>query len=631
MEHPTTVITSETELSHCVKYSFAYAARRNKSFPNSMTGGPIVKRSLLFIYLILQSTLSFALTKPGTDPNSRSKTTQQYPILQCPATNEVMKDFRKKIMELKTSIKAEAQCAPIQANVGKLSDLVTKDREGFLKLISQGESQGLSTADMQTVQNYVSDLTTTTSDLFNVLSGNDACFAEDKQGTSLSFITSLVGEGSKILALVGGPVGGTVSVAANLITGFLNGMEQVKKNRRGYKFEVTDQRIAYAETLCSFFEYRRELDNLLNPYESISNLTNLSDLIDQQLNVLYKSCPECAAMIDTVDAQIALGNDTTTALWTDAFEKNLIISAEAIDKTYTRKLGTHTYRSLKTRTWIPERVAALQSTQLKADLGLQDVLGQMVDIENFLLDRQVGYFLDYLSKDAVHWRRSMLQQVSEGRQLVSALKLDLIKVNGIDTFPETYYEAYGYNWEMDAYLDTDKFYKYVGAVIETLDSAKTHLNINDRAKVNSYFKKLDDLTRGLKVSVDVVDNYCTFFALANWYSPNISAQCEAPSMNQMKMDVAEFTSMSPNIMLTNISPLPAQLAPTEVSAAADLTPTEQEKIAPGRAVDLTGSGQTVQATTADANASNISFDWVQSLTQSVRSMTKDPKYVIRSK
>jgi hypothetical protein len=594
-----------------------------------MTGGPIVKRSVLFLTLIFQATSGFSITSQGLDPDSRPTTYSQFPILQCPATNEVMKDFRNKILDLKKSIKAEAQCEPIKANVSKLSDLVTKDREGFLKLITQGQSQGLSSDDMKTVQNYVSDLTTTTSDIFSVISGNDACFAEDRQGASLSFIASLIGEGSKILALVGGPTGGTISVAANLITGFLNGMDQVKKNRRGYKFEVADQRIAYAETLCSFFEYRRELDNLLNPYESISNLKNLRAVLERQLKILYNSCPECALMIDQVNVEIAKGHTSADSLWTDSFEKNLILSAEAIDATYTRKIGTHTYRSLKTRSWIPSRIAALESTQLKADLGLQDVLGQMADIENFLLDREVGYFLGYLSNDASQWRRKLLTQLTQGRELMAQLNIPLIKVQGIDSFPETYYAAYGYGWETEAYIDTDKFYKYGAAVVESLDTATTRLSITDKAKVNSFFKKMDDITRGLKVSVDVVDNYCTFFALANWYNPNISSQCESSSMMQMKRDVAEFTGMSPNLMVSTVSPLPAQIPPTEVSAVEDLNKSERDKIVPGAEEDPVGSGRPVQATTADSSANNITIDWVQSLTQSLKIMTSDPKYVIK--
>lgn len=594
---------------------------------NTLFWGDIAMKLLIltFSIFVLGANSVWAQAAPSSTPRNGFS---QFPILQCPATNEVMKDFRNKLTELKKSIKSEAQCEPIKSNVENLSKLVTEGRDTFLKLTTKGQSQGLSPDDMKSVESYVSNLTTTTTALFDVITGNDACFAEDKQGNSLAFITGLIGEGSKILALVGGPVGGTISVAANVITGFLNGMDQVKKNRRGYKFEVIDQRIAYANTMCSFFEYRREVDTLLNPYESISNLQALETIIDRQLDLLYKSCKECAAMIDEVNAQVKSGNDTPALLWTDLFEKNLITKAEAIDKNYTRNLGTHTYRSLKTRTWLPERMTALQNTSLKADLGVQDVLNQMDNIENFLIDSQARWFLIQLKKDAGQWKNQLTSQVSAGHQLLDNIKQPLIPAQGMDLFPPAYYLYYGYNNAFDAYGDPEAFYKYAGAVVDSLEKANPNLSVTDKAKVRSYFKKLDDITRNLKISVDVADNYCTFFALADWYTPDISRECETQDYLYMKKDVAMFSSFSSSLANKLVSPIPAEIPPVDAPAIADLPTSEQQK--QGRTEEELASGRPVQATTADATIADIAPDWVQSLTSSLEVLTNDPNYVDRT-
>lgn len=578
------------------------------------------KGILLFCLSTFVTTASYA----------QQQSFEQFPILQCPATNEVMVDFRNKLLDFKRHIKSEANCEPIRVKVEDLTDLVTQGRDNFLRLTTKGQIQGLSSRDLLDVESYATKLTTTTSDLIAVITGNDACFAEDKQGLSLSFITSLIGEGAKVLSLVGGPTGGTISLAANVITGFLKGMDEVRKNKIGYKFENFDQRVAYANTLCSFFEYRRELDSLLNPYDSISTLENLQVVIESQITALSSSCPECAVVIDKVNLKILAGANTPDTLWTEAFEKEIILDAEAIDKLYTRKLGTHTYRSLQTRSWLPQRIQALQNTQLKADLGLQGVTTQMFDIERFLLNSQVPGFLDRLVYEGELWRNELVKQILKGHELLFDMEQPLLNVPNADWQPTAplllYYDIEANSRINGRYAGSKEFYDYVKNVMESLELAQSKADKNGKAAIRTYFRQLDDVNRNLKISVDLMDNYCTFFGLADWYlRPEVSERCESQRMKVMRQDVAQVMAASPTATANLVTPLPAQLPSTDVPAVADLPENERDNVTVTQEL-----AQPVQATTQDAYVENITPNWAESLTLSIQGMENDPHYFDRS-
>lgn len=542
-------------------------------------------RILLVIIWGFFSSNTFAQSSP-VDNGIETGGYSSFPVLQCPATNEAMKDFRKKLLDLKKAIKEEANCKGIEADVAGLTTLVTKERDTIMQLITKGQSQGLTKDEQGKVEQYVQQVTEKTSNLVSVLTGNDACFDEDKKGMSLEFITSLIGEGSKILSVVGGPqVGATVQVAGEVITGFLKAMKTIQENRQGYKFKDTEQRMAYANSLCSLFDYRRELNKLIDPYDSVSRLVELENVLKKQVEVLRQNCIECREIIAIVEQSAISAREgkapeevTIDDIWAKAFENSVISKAKEIDKLYTRRLGTHTYRSLKTLSWIPLRIRALEDRNLKADLGLEDVLSEMASIEKFMVTEQAGEFLKQLIRESQEWQNKIVNHIIGARYTVSYLKRTYPHI----TFPEMSYWA-----------SPEESY---GQILESLDVAREDVSQADRAFIRTYFKDLESLARSMNIATEVATNYCTFFENADWYRSSIRNQCGGKALEAIRMASASFLnyhSLMPSNSEADLSDMPAMAAPV---LAAD-----QE----------------------------VAQDWVESLTRVVDDMTRSSDYVTR--
>ncbi|MCB9073771.1 MAG: hypothetical protein H6623_09125 [Bdellovibrionaceae bacterium] len=523
------------------------------------------------------------------DTDIQQKGYKQFPVLQCPATNEAMKQFRKKLMDLKKAIKSEANCSGISADVKDLSTLVTKQREDVVSLISKGQTEGLTSAEQGKVESYVQQVTEKSSNLLAVITGNDACFAEDKKGMSMEFITGLIGESTKVLSILGGPqVGATVQIAGEVINGFLKAMKTIQDTRQGYKFAQADQRIAYADSLCSLFDYRRELDNLIAPYESMNRLQQLKGTLEKQLSILANDCPECAEIITTVHNEIKTSRDASNgapasvdSIWPKAFEQKIAARATEIDKLYTRRVGTHTYRSLRTLTWIPIRMEALKDSNLKADLGLEDVISQMKSIEDFMVDDQGPSFEKQLIREAREWQQKLVSHVTKANYTLRMLQssypnLQLPKIPWASDLPE-----------------------YYGALLDAMDAAREQINGNDQSLVRTFFADLDSLTRSLNIATEVAGNYCSFFGAANWYRPALRYQCDSAQMKAIQEASAMFTNYR-------------ALMPSHKSSLA--IPAKDEH----------------RMSAAIPAKNNYAVDWVDSLTQTVDSMTESGDYVRRN-
>ncbi len=549
-------------------------------------------RIALILVLGIFSTNTFA--QVPVDNETEETGYSSFPVLQCPASNEAIKDFRKKLLELKKAIKEEANCKGITADVSDLSNLVTAERDNIMALITKGQSQGLTDAEQKRVESYVEKVTVTTSNLLAVLTGNDACFDEDKQGMSLEFVTSLIGEGSKILSVIGGPeTGMTIQVAGDVITGFLKAMKTIEENRQGYKFKDVEQRMAYADSMCSLFDYRRELEKLVNPYESVSRLMQLQGVLEKQIGILRDNCPECREIILLVEEESTKARERKTEkeiktqdIWAVAFENKIAAIAKQIDKLYTERLGTHTYRSLKTLTWIPLRVRSLEDNNLKADLGLEDIGSEMLSIQKFMVTEQGPLFLKQLIVEAREWNSHLDNHLMGVVYTLRVLK---------NSYPGIKWPRL--NWGGTVWGDT---FEYYGQILESLDIARDQVNADDRAAIETYFDKLQNLGRYFGIATDVVDNYCTFFKEAKWYekrkhgaaAEGIGDVCASKALKDLRYASHMFTNYR--------AMMPSYIADPAGGAAA----------APPAPVVITE-------------------DWVESLTRVVDDMTRSSDYVTR--
>lgn len=505
------------------------------------------------------------------------KSASRFAVLQCPASDEALKDFRTKLLKLKTAIKKEANCDGISQDIEGLANLVTEDRDKFLTLISKGQVEGLTTPEQKSIETYVSNLTIKASNLLSILSGNDGCFDEDKKGQSTEFIASLIGEGAKVLSVIGGPeIGGLASIASGVITGFSNAVKVIQENTQGYDFSVDDQKLAYADSLCALFDYRRELDNLMYPYDTTSRLNDLIGALNQQLSKLNRSCSECEDIIRRVDEQTALATanglielTSVDQVWTPEFEEEISLKALAIDDLYVNKVGTHTYRALKTRSWLPIRARSVESSALTADLGLENVLSEMDNIERFMIDNQAGSFLKQLVKDVKEWRGKINTFFFiEGEYLAMDLRF---YIDEVSIWSST---------TMDHY----------GAILEALEKgAERSKDSRAKARVRSFMANFRLLSQGMNVAVDVANRYCVFFENSNWYRSGVVRQCPNSNLETLANEALMFTNYQ--LMMPSYADLPRPKL--EVSDV------------------------------------EITTDWMDALSRSVKDMTKQPNYVQR--
>lgn len=519
-----------------------------------------------------------------------------YETLKCPASNENIKQFRQKLIDLKNNIKKEAHCEPIETKIDGISKLIVDDRKDILTLIDKGQAEGLNSDEQGKVEDYVQNITEQTGALLTILAGKDACFDEDKQRNTMGFLTSLISEGSRILSLVAGPeIGGTIEVAGEVISGFLKGMDTLNKNKRGYKFAQADQRIAYSDSLCALFEYQRELDVLLAPYDSMGRLENLQFAIDEQLQILQTKCPECANMIYQVEDKksilLEVKNEdeiTMNDVWDMEFEKKIADQAKAIDRLYTKRLGTHTYKALKTSLWIPLRLKSLENNILVADLDLEETVSQMDSLEKFMVVEQAPSFIEQLIVEARGWNKNVSNHLSSAPYTI----YNLIQKNKdlkLDFVPQL--------------LPDEAYY---GEIFEFLVSARTKVNSSDRASINTFFRTLKKKSRNMNIAVSVVDNYCLFFEKAEWYNFGIEESCNQNSLKQLREQSEIFLNYELLIAMTETP---------NVGSSPDSGTEESEPVV----VESEASNSSVV----------VAADPIESLTFQIEDITKNTDYVTR--
>lgn len=526
-----------------------------------------------------------------------SEDSEPVPILQCPLPNGVIKQFRTKLLDLKKAIKSEANCSGIEADVKGLSDMVTKERESIIALINKGQTQGLTDDEQGKVETYVQNLTEKTSNLISVITGKDACFEEDKKGMSLDFITSLIGEGSKILAIVGGPqVGGTIQIAGEVITGFLKGMKAIQNNRQGYKFKDPEQRMAYAESLCSLYDYRTELNKLIEPYDSVERLDELKRVLKRQIQLLRTNCVECRSIILMVESQSAKVREEKSEYEItidDLFPKELETKASAevkkVDKLYVNKLGTHTYSSLKTLAWVPLRIRTLENSSLKADIGLEDIVSEMASIEKFMVTEQAGDFMKQLVAESSEWNQQIhmhLMAASYSMYMLKSEYRDLETPKAKFHWITSQDETFGYS-------------------LQALDMAREQVSSADRALIKTYFTDLEKLARNLTIAVDSARNYCAFFEIVDWYKPSIHKHCDGKPLKELRSAANKYTNYR-------------TLMPSNSDAALESGNEE-----------LVAEPVVVMDAREGSFDGDIAKDWIDQATRGVENMTEFNNYVRR--
>src|SRR5690606_12715116 len=109
-------------------------------------------------------------------------------------------------------------------------------------------------------------------------------------------------------------------------------------SRRGYDFNKVEQRQSYVQSLCTYYNYRQDIENLLFPDQRVAQLKNLDYALKTGLNGMVKNCPECRQISELSGD----GSNTGT----------INTLAGSADSSYKLPLGSITVKTISSLSWV---------------------------------------------------------------------------------------------------------------------------------------------------------------------------------------------------------------------------------------------------------------------------------------
>lgn len=449
------------------------------------------------------------------------------PLLKCPAVPEAYSKMITQLNVLKTSIKKEAACEPINMEVQSLEQLLGKKRDEVKALIEKGKKEALSPEENETVRKYVEDVTKkvlATAELFN---RNNHCFIEDKKNLSFSDLASITLDATALAKTVAGPWATPIALGGQALAGIFQGLNTVVKNRRGYDFTKLEQRQAYVQSLCAYYNYRQDMTYLLYPQQRVSQLRGLEAQLSTHLKGVVDNCPECAALVPKVIANLKGEKPRARPQrqQTAAVKPSDALNAEAvqINALYQRPLGTYTVRTLTTLKWIKDeldRIAA-DSTE-DATIG-RDFLSEIkVDIDRFLFEREAPQFIQF--------------QSTKGFDLFREFS-SFTKTEGDRLMMQAVAGGQGKWVDMSRMHEADVIKTVAAFEQDARSQGKTSL----AARIVQYKGKALELLERTRLAAGVNETYCAFFQRAGVYSANLQYACEGMAANALRRNLSRLS------------------------------------------------------------------------------------------
>ncbi|NJM10495.1 MAG: hypothetical protein HC883_06530, partial [Bdellovibrionaceae bacterium] len=438
-----------------------------------------------------------------------------FPVLECPAVGDEFDENDSKLDSIKAAIKQDANCKNVELQVKSLEDLVVKDREEVMAIVSQGQTESLNAEQAAKVRQYAENVTKKVSALNELFTRSNQCFKEDEADKQISTLAGFVSEASGLVGSMTGPWGAPIAMAGNVVAGFLTGLDQILKTRTRYDFSKRDQWTSYVQNLCTYHSFRDQIDHLLNPQAKISQLKELKFKLDLQIRMMTSSCEECQSIERVFNAQTN----------TPSSELKVMLNAEvgAADRRFSKPYGTYTLQSLGLRDWVTKEMSRIEK---EARSYWSDISGRHLlyrakeEIEQFLLQREAPRFLahqvaqsrtDYSNFEHFLW--------GEGRTLY--YKLETINPNIIQRKVK--------------YVDWSKPLDMMRAlVIGSLDFSLLPKTDEGEDVKYSWTHFRDQSLMRLRVaqtSTQLVQSFCSFFKHSGNYSAGIRGQCNTVYSN----------------------------------------------------------------------------------------------------
>lgn len=354
-----------------------------------------------------------------------------YPVIQCPRPQKKYDDLLAKLGSIKEQIKKEA-CRQDQVDkikeVESLETLVTSGRIEFIDLLKKGTSgeSELTQAEVDKLRDYVDNVVKKAA-VITGLANNPACFNEDEKVSTLSLLSSLVGEVAGALGAIPGPLGAKIGLGGKLAAGLLSSIDTIVQARKTYEYDKYEDQKNYLNNLCAYYEFKGDLDKETDTGTVSSELEDLIISSEKLLERLDNECSECRAIIADFEGKLdsnepysfTLGNDAeggrvlTKSLeemtWMDLKEyylSSVSVADTSVDVEEGKSgPGTHTIRTLRTKTWAEEELISINDLDESGlpEGGRREVMRVQDQIEGFLVDREgpryVRHYDNLINKD----------------------------------------------------------------------------------------------------------------------------------------------------------------------------------------------------------------------------------------
>jgi hypothetical protein len=483
---------------------------------------------LLFLFATLGA---FANSSSPLDPSAK--------LLQCPTVPEAYGKLLTQVQVLKTKIKKDAACEPVQKAAASLENLLGDRRKDVAQLIEKSKREPLSDFENGIVRNYVEDMTGKVFSVVELLDRNNSCFAEDRKKFSFSDLSALTLDATALAQMVGGPWAMPISLGGQALAGVFRGMNLLVKNRRGFEFEDIEQRQSFATSLCTYFNYRRDMESLLDPPVRKRELLKAQASLSRQLDEINRNCPECSEVRDS------RGN----------LRMQTVLK---VDSLYMLPIGSFTVRAQESLKWINKELERTAETEAPGtELGRDFLSEVQADVDRFFFEEEAPQFLSFQLNRSVELMREFRITVrSEGELLLRQIAATGIVLDTNSTFRMNESELLNLIESQRAALQSKGERQMISRIVD-----------HQRRSVRLYERVRSSLT--------VHQNFCEFFEKAGFYGRSIGGACQNRAATDLRSQMQQLSSADSGHSL--FVPLAAGTTRVEVSSFVELIEGEWEK------------------------------------------------------
>lgn len=422
-------------------------------------------------------------------------------VLRCPAVPPAYVKMLTDLNTLKATIKKDAACEPLNKEVESLTGLIDQPRQNLTDLLKRvKETQTLDELDMETVRNYVESVTKKVFSLAELIERNEQCFSADEKKFTLSSLASITLDATNLAQTLSGPWSLPVAMGSQILIGIMRGLDQVVKTK-GYDFTALEQRQSYVQSLCSYYNYRKDIEHHLFPKRRVNQLTQLRSSLDRNLSNLIRSCESCAKIVDLSRNPSTPGNMEVISN-----------AADTANKRSAKPLGTYTVQTLNSLRWVAKEIERVNSDlDDHGSIGRDLVSETKADLDQFLFEKEAPRFVQFQFEKAqsLHGDFSSYLRKEGSALLIAAWP----HVKGKYDF-STWYRM----------SDVELMKAVLGVLPDVSHAGNSTLGY----RIRSFEQKATDLMERTFLAADVHLSYCVFFQKAKLFYQPLQTACENP-------------------------------------------------------------------------------------------------------